>query len=166
MPQNGEKNKLNSLGDTLTSILQDKPLCQEVAKIFHPKIDQIYLYELNWKPVKYLQIRCKHRELPGYDVQTTLRWFRVLRALFIFAGRMILRKLAQGRMDYHHVEFIWQGRLTKHRVQYSLFLGLLFCLLHSHSHWQNSFFSSISFYIQKVLVAKPLKRVTVFKIDG
>lgn len=142
MPQNG-KNKLNSHGSTLTSILWDKPFLSRGSENLSPNIKQINLYELNWKPVKYLQIICKHRKLPGYDVQTTLRWFRVLRALFIFAGRMILRKLAQGRMDYHHVEFIWQGRLTKHHLQYSLFSGLLFRLLHSHTHWQNLYFANL-----------------------
>lgn len=38
-------------------------------------------------------------------------WFCLFRALSIFAGRMISNRLAKRRMDYYHVEFIWQGRV-------------------------------------------------------
>lgn len=38
-------------------------------------------------------------------------WFCLFKASSIFAGRMISNRLAQGRMDYYHVEFILQGRV-------------------------------------------------------
>lgn len=52
-------------------------------------------------------------------------WFCLFIALSIFAGRMISNRLARDRMDYYHVEFIWQGRVM---VCLASFTVLTVCL--------------------------------------
>lgn len=75
-------------------------------------------------------------------------WTCLFRALFIFVGRMISNRLAEGGMDYYHVGFSQQrGGYSMLRFICSI-IRLAGCWFISHTHHQNaSLFNTVS-YIQ------------------